>query len=75
MANLFNVHWIVASLIWGSVGFIYVWWGRKAGEIIPAIGGLALIAFSYVVSSALWMSVDCVGALAIVYSLQKLGYW
>ena len=49
MAALFDTNFLLASLLWGSVGAGYCLYGKKRGETIPLGGGLALIGLSYFV--------------------------
>ena len=61
---------IVASFIWGSVGFLYFIYGKKTQRAPQLFGGIALVAISYFMAdSALWMSLVAVGILVGVY------YW
>jgi len=65
---------LFASLIWGAIGsglFIY---GKKQKSEIPLGCGLAMVALSYFVSSAWWMSLAGIGILGILYWLKKHGY-
>ena len=69
-----DVHFLFASLIWGSVGIGYCVYGKRQQSIIPFIGGVSLIAASYFISSALLMSLVCIGLMAGIYVLVKQGY-
>ena len=69
-----DVNFLFASLIWGSVGVGYCIYGRRQQSIVPFIGGIAMITASYFVSSALLMSLICIGLMAGVYLLVKRGY-
>jgi hypothetical protein len=73
--GLFNPHTLIASLIWGTVGIAFVMYGRKAGEIFPALAGLGMVAASYLCPTALAMTLVSVGLIAALVILQKLGYW
>ena len=53
---MFNAHFLFASLIWGSIGFAFFIFGKKQSSWVPLIGGLLMLAVSYLVSSALGMS-------------------
>ena len=66
---------LFASLIWGALsgGFVIYGWKQKA--LLPFFVGLALGAVSYfLLSSALYMSLACVGILAVFFWLKKQGY-
>ena len=71
---MFNAHFLFASLIWGSVGFAFFIFGKKQGSWVPLIGGLLMLAVSYLVSSALAMSLVCIGIIAVIWFLLKRGY-
>ena len=73
-SNLFNTSFLFASLLWGSVGVGYFIYGKKQGAMIPMIGGLLMIAVSYLVSGWLLMSLLSIGLLVVVYWLMKQGY-
>ncbi len=71
---MFSANSLFASLVWGSVGLGYFIYGRRQGSWIPTIGGLVMMVLSYVVGSALLMSLICVGLMAVIYVLLKRGY-
>ena len=71
--NLLNTHFLFASLFWGSVGVGYWIYGRKQREMIPLLGGVAMIAVSCLVRSALLMSLLCLATGFVVYFLAKRG--
>jgi hypothetical protein len=66
-----DTHFLFASLIWGSVGVGYFIYGKKQQEMAPLIGGLVMIAGSYVISSAIIMSLASVGLMVAIYVLMK----
>jgi 4-hydroxybenzoate polyprenyltransferase len=61
-------------LLWGSVGVGYFIYSKKQGAMIPLIGGLLMIAVSYLVSSWLLMSLLSIALMMVVYWLMKQGY-
>jgi len=65
---------LFASLIWGSVGMGYFIYGKKQGSWVPLSAGLLMMAVSYVVGSALLMSLICVGLAVAVYLMLKRGF-
>lgn len=71
--NLFDTKFLLASLIWGSVGVGYFIYGKKQQEIVPLFGGLAMIAVSYFVSSALLMSLISIALMVGVYVFLRRG--
>ena len=70
----FSASSLFASLIWGSVGTGLCIYGKKQKEFIPLGFGLAMIALSYFVSSAWWMSLASLGLIGAMYWLKKQGY-
>jgi len=67
----FSAGTLFASLIWGTIGFGFFIYGKKQSSFIPMIGGIALIAISYLISSPLYMSLTAVGILAVMWFLMK----
>ncbi|MGA2864848.1 MAG: amino acid transport protein [Verrucomicrobiota bacterium] len=70
---MFNTSFLFASLIWGSIGVGYFIYGKKQQSIGPMAGGILMIVVSYFISSALLMSLVCLGIVAAVYFLSKQG--
>jgi hypothetical protein len=71
---MFNTSSLFASMLWGSVGLGYFIYGKKQSSWIPMVGGVLILAVSYLVSSALLMSLLCIGLMGGVYMLLKRGY-
>jgi hypothetical protein len=61
---MFSASFLFASLIWGSIGVGFAIYGKKQRAMAPLVGGILLIAISYLISSALLMSL--VGIVLIV---------
>ena len=74
--GLFNINssFLIASLIWGSVGVGFFIYGKKQRLMIPLFGGIALIAISYLIASALYMSLASIGIIALIWFLHQQGY-
>jgi uncharacterized membrane protein HdeD (DUF308 family) len=72
--NLFDANFLFASLLWGSIGVGYFIYGKKQGAMVPMVGGILMIAASYVVSSWLLMSLLSIALMVAVYLLVKRGY-
>lgn len=70
---MFDAKFLFASLLWGSIGVGYCIYGKKQQEIVPFLGGVALIAVSYLVSSALLMSLISLALIVVVYVLVRRG--
>jgi len=71
---LISAHFLVASLIWGSVGVGFFIYGKKQQSLVPLFGGLLLIGVSYFIESALYMSLAAIAILAGIWWLKKQGY-
>jgi hypothetical protein len=71
--NLLNTSFLFASLFWGSVGAGYWIYGKKQREMVPMIGGIAMIGASFILSWLL-MSVVCILIGFAVYFLVRRGY-
>ncbi len=69
-----SAHFLVASLIWGSVGVGFFIYGKKQQSLVPLFGGLLLIGVSYFIESALYMSLAAIAILAGIWWLKKQGY-
>ena len=74
MGDLFNEHYLWASLIWSSVGFGYWIYGKRQSSWPAMVGGAAMIAASWLIMSALLMSLVSVALMVAVYWLMKQGY-
>ena len=55
---------LVASFIWGTIGFALFVYGKKADEIFPLFIGLTLMLLSYFLSWP-WLTVAAVVLLGI----------
>jgi hypothetical protein len=62
---------LMASLVWGSVGMGYFVYGARGREPWPLAGGVVIIAGSYLVESWWVMSLVSIAAMALVYWLKK----
>lgn len=70
----FESSFLFASLLWGSVGVGYWIYGKKQREMMPMIGGVAMIAVSYIVSSWLLMTLLAIALMVAVHQLMKRGH-
>ena len=64
---------LLASLIWGAIGSGFAIYGWKQQKAVALAGGVALVAVSYVVTDALWMSVTSVAIIAATIYLRRMG--
>ena len=69
-----NPSHLFASLLWGSIGVGYCIYGRRQKSVVPLVGGVSMIAVSYLADSVLVMLLVCIGLMAAVYALLKRGY-
>jgi hypothetical protein len=60
---MFSSSTLFASLIWGSIGFGFAIYGKKQRATAPLVGGILLMGISYLIGSALLMSL--VGAVLV----------
>ena len=74
VVDLLNEHYLWASVIWGAIAGGYLIYGWRQKVMGPFIGGLAMIAASFFIVSALLMSLACIALMVIVYWLAKQGY-
>ena len=72
--NIFDTKFLFASLLWGSIGVGYFIYGKKQQAMAPLVGGLLMIAVSFLVSSALLMSLISIALMVAVYFLAKRGW-
>ena len=47
---------LFASLVWGSIGLGFAIYGKKQRATAPLVGGILLMGISYLIGSALVMS-------------------
>lgn len=69
----FDAPFLFASLFWGSVGIGYWIYGKRQDAMFPMLGGVAMIAASCLVRSALLMSLLCVAIAVGVHALRQRG--
>jgi hypothetical protein len=68
---MFSSSFLFFSLIWGSVGLGYFIYGKKQGSWPPLVGGVSMMAVSYLVGSVLVMSIVCGALIGGVHFLLK----
>lgn len=71
---MFSASFLFASLWWGSIGLGYFIYGKKQAAWVPMVGGIIMMAASYLAGTALVMSLISVGTIVGVYILLKQGY-
>jgi hypothetical protein len=57
----------VAAWFWGAIGTGFFVYGMKQRSAPPLFGGIAMVAGSYFIDSALWMSLASVGIMVGIY--------
>jgi len=72
--NLLNEHYLWASCIWGAIASGYLVYSWRQKSLIPFLGGLAMTAASFLIISALLMSLACLATMFIVWWLLRQGY-
>lgn len=72
--NLLNANYLVASVVWSSIGLGYFIYGKRQQSFVPMIAGLVMIGLSYLVGSALVMTLLCGATVAAVYLLLRRGF-
>ena len=71
--DMFNPDTLFASLIWGSIGIGMAIYGKKQGALVPLLGGIAVMAGSYFISSALYMSLISIALIVGIFIFRKWG--
>jgi hypothetical protein len=69
-----NEHYIWASFLWGTIAGGYLIYGWKQKVSIPFIGGAVMTAATFLIFSALWLSVVSVVTMVAVWWLLRQGY-
>lgn len=67
-------HYLWASCIWSAIASGYIIYGWRQRAAIPFVGGVVMTAASFLIGSALLMSLACIALMFAVYWLLKQGY-
>ncbi len=51
----FSLPGIMAMLVGSAVGYIYLSWGHSQSDYLLAASGIALMAYSYFITSMFWL--------------------
>lgn len=62
-----DASYLIVSLIWSTVGMGFWIYGKKSRTGPPLIGGVALIAVSWVITSWFWMSAASIAIIAGIW--------
>jgi hypothetical protein len=65
--------YMIAALIWGSIGMGFAIYGKRQKATAPLLGGILLMGISYLISSALFMSLAGVALVAGIWWVGR--YW
>jgi hypothetical protein len=63
--------YLFAALVWGSIGFGFFLYGRKMKRSPQLVGGILLIAISYLVKNPLNLSFISIALIAGIYLTGK----
>ena len=63
-----------ASVLWGGIGGGYLIYGWKQKASIPLLGGVAMTVATFLIFSALWLSVVSIAIMFAIWWLWKQGY-
>jgi len=66
-----DTSYLFVSMIWSTVGGGFWLYGKKQRTGPPMFGGIALIAISWLITSAVWMSLAAIGIIAGIYYWSK----
>ena len=66
-----NMSYLFAALVWGSIGLGFAIYGKRQRAMVPLLGGILLMGISYLISSALYMSLVGVMLVAGIFWLGK----
>ena len=70
-----NMDTLWASVVWGAVGSGFFIYGKKQGRTVPMVGGLTMIAATYLCETALVMSLVGVALLVGIWWATQRGLW
>jgi hypothetical protein len=71
---MFDANTLLASLVWGSVGMGLIIYAKKQTSLVHLVGGIVMLAISYLASTALTMSVLSIGLITVMYWLRRRGF-
>ena len=71
---MFTASFLFASLIWSSIGVGYFVYGKRQHSVSAAVGGMAMIAASYLAPTVLIMSLIGIGLMILIFFLAGEGY-
>ncbi len=66
-----SMSYLLAALIWGSIGLAFAIYGKRQRAVVPLVGGILLMGISYLISSALYMSLVAAVLVAGIFWLGR----
>lgn len=69
-----NQHYLWASCVWSAIASGYMVYGWRQKSMIPFLGGLVMTAASFLIVSALLMSLACLAIMFAIWRLLKQGF-
>ena len=62
-----DASYLLVSMFWSAIGGGFWLYGKKQRTAPAMFGGVALIAISWIITSAVWMSLAAIGIIAGIY--------
>ena len=66
-----DTYYIFAAFFWGTIGFGFFIFGKKQKSIIPLVGGILLMGLSYMIKSALNLTLISCAIIAGIYVVSR----
>ncbi len=63
----FDTSYLLVSVLWGAVGSGFWIYGKKQRTAPPLFGGAALVAITFFITSAIWLSVASIAIIIGIY--------
>lgn len=73
LAGGWNQSFLLANCLWSAVASGYLIYGWRQKEVVPLLGGVAMMAVSWL-TPALTMSVASIAIMFAVWWLKRQGY-
>jgi len=64
--------YLMLSMLFGTFGFGFIIYAKKAGKLLPAIAGGALMVIPYFIGNVAVMTVVCVALTALPFVFREL---
>jgi hypothetical protein len=61
---------LLLSVLFGALGLGFLVYGRKAGRLVPAVAGLALMIVPYFISNTVMLLSVCIALTAVPFLLR-----